>query len=317
MKRFIIRLLVFSSPILLIFAVAEILARNIPNDYAYKCSYYREHGGDIEYLFLGSSHALYGVDPEFFDPHAFNGAHVSQSLDIDLLILKKYFSGSRRLRLVAIPVSYFSLFSRLDTGPEAWRAKNYQIYYRITSLPGLGQFFEIFSVDPQRLFKRIRKYYLKKDGFDFVLCSDSGFGLGFNSSKKNDLEASAVAAATRHHAETWKDLSENEKTLAEIADFLNDRNILLMLYTPPAHESYVGHLDKEQLEMTVSIPSKLARERDGVIYTNFMSDPSFSRDDFFDADHLNEVGARKFTLILRQSITNLAATSKARNLQCE
>jgi hypothetical protein len=34
------------------------------------------------------------------------------------------------------------------------------------------------------------------------------------------------------------------------------------------------------------------------MYYNFLNDPSFQAEDFYDADHLDEKGAKKFTLLL-------------------
>jgi hypothetical protein len=40
---------------------------------------------------------------------------------------------------------------------------------------------------------------------------------------------------------------------------------------------------------------KFAAKYDNVTYQNFLLDSSFSAIDFFDADHLNEIGAKKLT----------------------
>lgn len=306
MKSFIVRFVAFTVPLLLVFMSAEILTRMIPNEYAYKRAILDTRKNEIEILFLGSSHAFYGINPEFLQHPGFNAAHVSQSLDLDFQLLEKYFSDTTQLRLVAIPISYFTLFSRLDSGPEKWRAKNYSIYYGIHQDGGLASHFEILGNNSNRLLKRLRKYYLKHDRKGICRCSPLGYGLDFNSSIKNDLESSGIASAHRHRTNTPQLLAANQKTLAEIIGFAKARNIVVLLYTPPAFKTYVSHLDAQQLETTLRIPTELAEQYDNVEYINFMTNSAFIACDFFDADHLNEIGAAKLTHMMSADIEALA-----------
>jgi hypothetical protein len=39
-----------------------------------------------------------------------------------------------------------------------------------------------------------------------------------------------------------------------------------------------------------------------VIYVNFLTSNLFDQEDFYDADHLNEIGSRKFTLEIEKLI---------------
>jgi hypothetical protein len=49
---------------------------------------------------------------------------------------------------------------------------------------------------------------------------------------------------------------------------------------------------------------KIERENENVYYYNFLDDNDFVEDDFFDADHLNELGAMKFTKKVDSAIKN-------------
>lgn len=83
MKRYIIRFIIISLPIILGLIVVEILVRNIPNTYQTKNDYIIKHQNQIETLILGSSHLFMGLAPEYLDENAFSLANVSQTLDID------------------------------------------------------------------------------------------------------------------------------------------------------------------------------------------------------------------------------------------
>ena len=121
-------------PILVFFIVLEIILRQIPNVYSHKKNYLEANADKIETLILGSSHTYYGIDPVYFSSNnsVFNGAHVSQSLDYDYEILKRYAAKLNNLKTVVIPVSYFTPWSRLSNGSESWRVKNYVIHYKIS-----------------------------------------------------------------------------------------------------------------------------------------------------------------------------------------
>ncbi len=71
------------------------------------------HSKSVEILCLGSSHAYFGINPDFISPPCFNAAHPSQSLKYDFEIVKKYQDKWESLKVIVIPVDYFSLFSEL------------------------------------------------------------------------------------------------------------------------------------------------------------------------------------------------------------
>ena len=57
----------------------EFLVRHIPNDYNSKIKYLQEHSSEIEILALGSSHAYFGVNPDFLSSKCFNLSHIAQT----------------------------------------------------------------------------------------------------------------------------------------------------------------------------------------------------------------------------------------------
>ena len=129
MNKFIKKVLIFSMPVIIFIILMEVFLREIPNDYSYKKNYLDTHSNELETIFLGSSHAYYAINPEYIHFNSFNAAYVSQSIDYDLEILKKYENRTAKLKFIVIPIDYFSLYNRLETGVESWRIKNYNIYY--------------------------------------------------------------------------------------------------------------------------------------------------------------------------------------------
>ena len=306
MKAFLIKTSLFLLPILLGAFVAEYLLQNAPNDYKYKKSHLDEHAKEVETLVLGSSHSYYGIDPEYFNSATFNASHIAQMLAYDFKLLKKYESDWNALETVILPVSYFTLFDKLETGTEAWRAKNYVLYYNLEAPFKLKNYSELLSSKLKLNARRIVKYYAL--GESSVTCSNLGWGTDFNAAHAKDLSATVNESAERHtkeelHSEEQKAIiQDNQQTLEEIAQWCQEKGIQLMLFTPPAYESYTSLLNEEQLRETIRIAQNTADKYSNCSYLNLLNNSSFIAGDYFDADHLSNVGAKKLSVMLNNKV---------------
>jgi len=119
-KKIILQVLMFSSPLLVLWLVLEYHAWKQQNSYTLRLSEYLESRDRAEVLVLGSSHAL-GVNATLMGVSALNLANVSQSLGVDRALFLKLSPSLPKLKLVILPISYFSLRYRLKDSPEYWR----------------------------------------------------------------------------------------------------------------------------------------------------------------------------------------------------
>jgi hypothetical protein len=293
MNQFIKKSLFFSAPVLVFIIIMELLLRNIPNDYSYKNNYLNQHSNQIETLFLGSSHAFYAVNPEFISSKSFNAAHIAQSLDYDIEILKKYANESDKLECIVVPIDYFSLYNRLETGVEKWRIKNYNIYYGLNNSTDLVENSEILNGKWNENIYRLDKFF-RKNKSD-ISCNTLGWGTKNNSENAKDLIETGKSAANRHHKKSKSFFDENVKLVEEIIAIAKSKKAKVLFYTCPAYKTYVSQLNKEQLQTTIATIQAIQKANSNVSYFNFLNDSSFTAQDFFDADHLNEKGAEKFT----------------------
>lgn len=292
MNQFIKNTLFFSAPVLLFIVIMEIFLRNIPNDYSYKKNYLDHNSNQIETLFLGSSHALYAVNPEFIHGNSFNAAHVAQSLDYDLEILKKYEKQMNKLKYLVIPIDYFSLYNRLETGVEHWRIKNYNIYYGLNRSQNLVDNLEILNGKWSENIRRLLQFLIQNKSV--IGCNQFGWGKR-NSEDTKDLITTARAAAQRHAKKDKSFFKENVAIVHEIIALAKAKNVEVIFYTSPAYKTYTSLLNKEQLQITIATTKKMVSLNSHVQYYNFLNDTSFTAMDFYDADHLNAIGAKKFS----------------------
>jgi hypothetical protein len=301
MRAFVIKTLIFFLPLLLIEAALEILLRLIPNVYTLKKEYLDKHADDIEILVLGSSHSFFDINPEYFSLNCFNAGNVTQTLNYDLEILKKYDNKWGRLKTVILPVSYFSLYEKLESGSESWRIKNYTIYFDLHNSVDLKYHSEILSNKLLINLKRIVSYYIQRN--DPVASTSLGWGISYNSKKAQDLNSTGLSAAKRHTTINSGLFSENAATLESIVAFCRIRDIDVILFTPPAYGTYRDNLEKDQLTRTLNKAAEIAGNNDNCLYFNMLSDTTYKAADFYDADHLNETGARRLSLTLNRIIT--------------
>jgi len=303
MKKLVINLFLFSFPFLLALFSIEVLIRIAPNDFTVKKEFLDIHSNDVETLILGSSHTFYGISPYFFESHCYNASQVSQTLGYDYEVLKKYRSRWSKLSTIIIPISYFSLFEKLEFSKESWRIKNYLIYYQMNDTSHkLKHHFEVTTIDFKKNIKKILKKHVKKESN--ITCSNLGWGTSFNSEFNKSLQLTGKINAERN---TYKNLdlyNTNINTLEKIILFCKEKDVQIIFFTPPAHIVYRDNLNEFQLNKTLSSIVELTNKNENCLFINLLDDPSFIDEDFYDADHLNEIGAKKLSLIINNLVEN-------------
>lgn len=310
MKKFIKFVLLFSVPIIVGMISFELLLRDIPNDYSFKKNYLNKNSNNLEVLFLGSSHIYFGINPEYFSRKSFNGAHISQSLNFDLAILEKFKGRWTNLKYIIIPIDYFSMYSTLEDGIENWRVKNYSIYYDISTEGNYWNGFEIFNGKLPSNIARVKSFL--GDAKSDITCNKLGFGITYNSKDNKDLIETGITASKRHTKELENNqttFSKNIQTIKSIIEFANGHNVKIIFITCPAYSSYHKNLNRIQLDNSVNIIKKISAKNTNTAYYNLLTDKTFIAEDYYDADHLNEIGAKKLTLKIDSIINNIESTN--------
>lgn len=311
MRQLLKYLAIFILPILVIGICFEILLRRVPNDYLYKKNYLDKTSNQIKVLLLGNSHIYYGINPKYFSLNAFNASSVSQSLDYDWAILNKYNNKWDSLKYVIIAVDYFSLFSKLETSVEAWRVKNYEIYFGINNSYKIQDHSEILSNNLKTNLSRLYSFYFKDD--NNINSSKLGWGTAYNSKTKKDLEKTGKISAERHTIKNDQYVNENIKILESIIKFAKVKGVEIILLSSPAYKTYTRNLDKHQLSQTIDTVKKIVNLSSNVIYLNLLTDDEFTENDFYDADHLNEFGTKKLSLKLDSVLFKMDRNSNKQN----
>src|SRR5438445_8545181 len=100
MLRFISKLIIFLSPILLVLGLVERRLTLVPSGYMIKRMYLERNIYRAQVIITGSSHSYYGIKPQMLGVPAFSIAYVSQDIYYDTKILLKYLPQARSAKLV-------------------------------------------------------------------------------------------------------------------------------------------------------------------------------------------------------------------------
>ena len=297
MKRFILKTLLLLLPVVVTAVSMECLLRHIPNDYVYKKNYLDKHSDEIQILILGSSETYFGINPDFFSQKTFNAAHASQTLDFSYEIFNKYQTGFNDLKVIILPITYHTLWDKLENSVESWRVKNYAIYYEIDT-KSLTDKSEVLNgklgINIQRLFD----YYVKKKHETYW--SELGWGTSFKAENTDDLGESGRGRALYHtyaidSKEKMEIFADNLEILNSFSEYCKRKNAVLILITPPTYSAYRDNLNEKQLHQMIDTVTDFTKEHSNCIYINWQEDSDFTAEDFHDADHLDENGTKKLS----------------------
>lgn len=299
----------------LLFATIEVALLFIPNTYSYKRDYLEKHINDISVLFMGNSYIEEGVCPELIGDGCFNIAISGRNVIYDAEIARKYFPRMNHLKIVILPLDY----SKFEFG----RGRNNPLDTRI-------------DIDLMTDTYRCMHYkYMNLHVDDFwywseILYSQLNYISRFWQSREENVECDSlgfVALPLSKRKEGWKyravppiiDASKKIDNhsfglywpyIEVIADCTNKRGIQLVLVNVPKYKTYHNDINNAVVREMNGLILQLQRKYNNVKYWDFTYNEEFEDEDFFDACHLSEVGAKKFSEMLRDKIMNSPITSK-------
>ena len=314
MKKYWSKLLLFSLAVFLFILFIESEYRRIPNDYSYKSQYIEKNRDQINVLVLGASHCYRGVNPVYFDMKCFNLSLVSQSIDYDYYILKKYIRHLPKLEYIILPVNYITFSYKLENEIEYWRKYRYIHFMKMNNnltthdLFTFDRYLTISQQTSSSVINHLYRYWFYNE--NHISCDTNGWGyLSSEDWEENPLQArkiliqAAKESAERHKVFHFDPGNSNMEYFNRIIQLSEDQNCKLLLMTPPATPYYVDHLDNSQWEKITRLCDSIDGQYPHVRYLNFINDTSFIDELFSDGDHLNHKGAellsQKLNLVIK------------------
>jgi len=287
---------------------------------------FQKNKAETEILIFGSSHALYGINPQYFSRPAYNFAYSAEDLFHSYLKLKKYAGSMPALKAVILSVDYFS-FGYFEKKSQ-FRNIAYGYNKYLPDYLSFRYYLEIFSP-----FFRCRSWftdsfksrYIKKEKtavsetielsqdplVNDNLRKDTLMGSGYYFTLKNNREIindkkareQIKAFAVDNYSE--ENVSLNEALLKKFLKLCRKNNIKVLLITTPYFQTYYDNFPPEKSALMHETIRRNLDENNGIYYRDYSRSEIFKIGDFMDNDHLNARGARLFSIILNTAVKNL------------
>lgn len=308
MKRFLKYSILFAAIIALLLGCCELLVRHTPNSYTLKNNWVMRHGQGVKTLITGNSHTYYGIKPDAMGDSVFNIANVSQGHEYDYFLLTKLGPQLTNLKNLIVIVDESNIFDPpLEDAKEWFRAINYKVYYGYDKHSDFSIYnFEIsdYSTFPLK-FQRSKNYFLG----DSIApdCDSLGWGCTFPTPERFDttwMKSDAKHTLEVHSCKNWANVDYNEQYLNKIGEWCNRHNINIIVITTPMWDEYVDMISDRQLSTMYDVVNRFTHKYKAT-YKDYLRDPRFGGRDFHDSDHLSELGAEKFSRILKQDFPEL------------
>lgn len=309
MKKFICKGLIAISILLGFLAYLEISFRNIPSKVDYKYHFIEQHAQDIEILCVGSSMEQNGIRPDLFHRPAFNAAAASQPPEIDHAIITHFWDKFDSLKVLILPLSYFSLFHKehFDGVPYYYyihftdlNLSNTEIYDRlsITSFKFKNVYQSVTSKSRPRTFGDLN---IDSLGWEYIASS-------FNKFSPRDKDHNAVSFAADLSNKCCTDTTLNAARYREIISLCHQRGIHVILLSVPKTTHFYKFASEQQVDIVQQQGIMFQEQYPNVTYVDLFHDIRFTDDDYYNANHLNTRGAEKLTLILDSIIEDILLT---------
>jgi len=305
MKRFLLRFLLFVLPIFLIILFAEIKLSAIPTTYEFKKKSFEAQLENVEILILGNSQAFGGINPEYLTRPAFNLCNNSQTFYYDAEITQKYLSELPKLKYVLINISFFSFWHIMEDSHEPWRENFYYKYWDIRPEEAGPVFINKFSHLSIYSPKTVLKLFFspENDVNFFEVYNSNGWALNDTTRnyKINKEEAQGrIALFTKQYIHKNR-IIQNNHTIEKLLSSLNKIGVTPIFFSTPLPSVFSSMIPSDILSENDQILDDLC-DRYGCTYYDYSNDERFIKADFIDVNHLNFVGAEKFSRIINNEI---------------
>lgn len=302
MRKITQKILLFLLPLLVFYPLLENKLSSVPNMYSKKKEFLESQLNQVEVLTTGSSHGD-AINPDYIQAKTFTLNQAAQDLYYDTRLVIHYLGRLPKLKLVIIPISYFSLEYQMDR-TKTWTLAPY--YFHSWRIP--PQHWDswlnlrYFSLSATHGWEKALVYL--QNGFkdtEWEIMKPTGWWYQGDIELEDTPHESEFGqySVRMQHLEVMKPerIPENAKLLEELIRRCQARGVQVTLVTTPVHHSYSDFMDAQRWQTTQAVLESLVNQYH-VIYKNYLGDTRFLDGDFYSRDHVNTRGSIKFSQII-------------------
>lgn len=283
----------------------ECFLLTIPNEYSFKREYIETNGDGIKTLILGHSHAANGINPDFLGDSVFNAAISGRNHYYDAVLAERYIPKLKNLKCVIWPLGYnfqyssykyHCFFKKNDVDYSSSYLCMYEKYMDIHYNYFMPYTYWSEIINSKLGYgTRIFKNYEEQIG-----CTTLGFEPVKLDWKTSNWVTEKLPQIVDYESKNAKlTLSEGLTNMKRIAKVCRENGIRLIVITMPCYKTYLKQVTERGLKDMQACVEAMHSVNPQLEYYNYISDNHFTDDDFFNSSHLSDVGAIKFSKILR------------------
>jgi len=306
MKKFNLRILLFTAPLVFIFLLAEFIFDDSllagSSRIFKKVHEYLENKNDVRILVFGNSHGDNAIS-EDFEPDIFNLANQGQDLKYDWFLFD-FIGDIDKVDFVVLTLSFFS-FEYSEDKIWPYQVKDYMDLHTLNPTGNILQFRRWVydnsilinhTMSTNNLVNYIKKKYFRKP--EKKKKNIKKGRIDFQKKRKTliqDAERRAVPTQLKYFNAPFK---TNQAYINHFIKKCQQAKKHLVLMVPPFHSTLIDRFDPVKLNDFYEKMSQLENEHNLPVF-DYSKDVRFLNNDayFLNSDHLNKEGARYFTEI--------------------
>jgi hypothetical protein len=301
MDKLLKKTIIFLGVCIIITLISVLALNQFNNIYHNKLRPYRKEIKQTKVLITGTSHCLWGINPKKLGVSAINIGEVNKPIEIDLEILKNNLDINKDLRLVIIPIDYFTLFfNGLKKGENF--EKRYYYHWGIKAHQDVvDNYFGHFLTCGSDVIKNLLTgKYKTASGFT---AKNQDFSK-ISKAKQREFTAKRIAGWNKQFIDSSQHTFITNNLIKTIL-LLKNHGINCFLITCPVSTEMKKNYNPELVKIINSEIKKIVSATN-VRYEDFNSLPNFKEDYLFrDCDHLNLKGSKELTAVIKSRIQDL------------
>lgn len=309
MSKFLYKFLYFLIiPLAFLFITLELILHINPNTFNKKAEFLKNNKKDIQVLFLGSSHTQDGINPIYMTLKSSNLGYGSQDYEIDLNLLNNYINELPNLKYIIEEVDFIDFYK--ERNPDYFRYPWYEKYYGIElgSYPKYKKW-SLYLSNPDFFNNYFKNYLFVEEnindyGYNDIEVNGEFLKYGYNENTINQNKKILLPNLQILNETTKKLFKINMERLNSIKELAIKNDIIFIQMTYPMHQTYYNTIETyETYNVWRSyINGKKTGESE---LWDFERNSMFLTTDFANSSHLNNIGAKKLTKMVNDSIVKL------------
>jgi hypothetical protein len=238
-------------------------------------------------VILGNSRLYRGINPKNFKLPTFNFTHDNDNFNViyyKLLCVLKY---QKDVETIILGIDYFQFSFLSDTRNHTYNKfldKKYSNDFSVFS--NLKSKIKFLFVNPESFIKT--NYNTLNEWGYYEISPDKSYD------PKKPHGISRISDR----------IDIQEKYFKKILKLISSKNIRLILIMPPTQKEEINFYSNEEIYEFNSFINKEVKEFNH-IYLNLSLLEGFTKKDFYDLTHLNNLGTDKFSLIIEKKIDSI------------